>query len=134
MTYDDAIVAITAKLNGIADWEEFSDAPIHPDSAPLEANYIYDDTEVLDSADIVRAATSEATAKATLLLKRSAVGNDNPAKVLRRANQSVKTAMHELSATAPGFTVFVSEVKYSYDMAKATWAAAFLTLTVEAYS
>ena len=133
MTYDGAVAEITTKLNSIDGLPDVSDAPLHPDSATTPALYFYDDEEILDSADLQRSHTTAATAKPTIMLKTGKVGSANAAKVCRQKVEAIIAAMHALSGTQPGFTVFVSQVKYSYDLANATWATAFIQLTMEAY-
>ena len=133
MTYDAAIASIATALNDIADLPDVSDEPLNPDSAPTPALYLYDEEEVLDSADFQRSHTTAATATAIVMLKTGKVNDDSPAKVLRQNVETIIAAIHTLSGTQPGFTVFVSRVRYAYDLAHSTWAVAFLALTVEAY-
>src|SRR3990167_6479403 len=125
MTYDDAIAAVTTKLNDISGLPNVSDAPLNPDSSPTPSIYFYDDEEVLDSADIQRTHTTAATARPTIMLKTGKVSGDSAAKVARQYAETIMAAMHELSGTQPGFTVFVSNVRYAYDLAHSTWAVAF---------
>lgn len=46
--------------------------------------------------------------------------------------QSIKDAMHDLSITAPGFTVRVQSVRYAYNM-EHHWGAVICVLEVGAY-
>lgn len=133
MTYDEAITAIASKLDSIGGLPNVSDAPLNPDSAPTPVIYLYDEEEVLDSADFQRSDVTSSTARAIIMLKTGKVSNRNAAKECRQKVEVIITAIQELSATQPDFTVFVSRVRYAYDLAHSTWAVAFLSLTIEAY-
>lgn len=133
MTYDAAVTAITTRLNALSGLPDVSDAPLHPDQMPETALYFYDDAEELDSADIVRSQPSESTARAILLLKLTRTASQSAAKRVRAQIDAIVLDLHEYSGTQPGFTVFVSRVRYAYDLAHAEWATAILTLTIEGY-
>lgn len=133
MTYDEAIATIAEHLNTIDGLPDVSDEVLAPDSAPTPAFYLYDTEEVLDSADVRRTQTTAATANPEIMLKTGKVGSNNAAKECRQRVETIIDAMHTLSRTQPDFTVFVSKVRYAYDLAHSTWAIAFITLTLSAY-
>jgi len=133
MTYDEAIAGIAAKLDSIEGLPNVSDAPLNPDSAPTPALYFYDEEEVLDSADFQRSHTTAATANPVVMLKTGKMGAVSAAKICRQRAEDIIDAMHALSGAQPGYTVFVSRVRYAYDLAHSTWAVAFLSLKLEAY-
>ena len=133
MTYDEAIATIAGKLDSIDGLPNVSDATLNPDSAPTPSIYLYDEEEILESADLQRSDITASTARAIIMLKTGKTGNRNAAKECRQRVETIVTAIQALSATQPDFTVFVSRVRYAYDLAHSTWAVAFLSLTVEAY-